>query len=466
MTKTILINKDNRIKKSYIDKVDLVATTDIEEKEILVEQETLYSFNRLKEYLKNINIEIGICSGYRTLEEQEKIENYYRKKYGQEYCDLYVAPAGYSEHHTGLAIDFYIKIDGKYPINDPEVYKDIDKYEEVSKYLKDYGFILRYPKGKENITGYAYEPWHIRYVGKFVANIIYSNNLTLEEYLSDFKGLIAVNKEKGMTSFDVVNTISKLFGIKKVGHTGTLDPIAEGVLIVAIGKATKIVELVTSETKEYISTVVLGKRTDTKDITGKVIEESNDIDTSKLEEVIKSFEKTYEQEVPIYSAVKVKGKKLYEYARNNESIELPKKEVTIEKIDLLDVNNNEFTIRTKVSKGTYIRSLIDDIGEELGCHATMKTLTRTKQASINIEESYTLDEIANNNYKLLSIEYVLDYPVEVVDKTLEKKIRNGQKVENRFNVQDKIIFKNKYDVLLGIYEVDKDMLKTWKNFTN
>ena len=170
------------------------------------------------------------------------------------------------------------------------------------------------------------------------------------------------------------------------------------------------------------------------------------------------------QEVPIYSAVKVNGKKLYEYARNNEVVELPKKEVTIESLEILDRKENEFRIKTTVSKGTYIRSLIDDIGEELGCHATMKSLTRTSQASINIEEASTLEEIEEGNYKLLSIEYVLDYPIQVVDKVLEKKISNGQRIENTFNVIDKIIFKNKEDKLLGIYEVDGNELKVWKNF--
>ena len=464
MTKTILVNKDNLIKNNYINKIKLVSTKDIDDKEVLVEEETLYNFNRLKDYLMNLNIEVGIISAYRSIEEQEEIYNYYLKKYGSDYCNEYVANPKESEHHTGLAIDFYIKVDGEYPKDDPAVYKDVDKYEEVHKVLKDFGFVLRYPKDKKEITGYAYEPWHIRYVGKFVANIIDQNNYTLEEYLNDYYGLIAVNKKKDMTSFDVVNKISHLFGIKKVGHTGTLDPLAEGVLIVAIGKATKVVELVTSKTKEYISDVVLGIRTDTRDITGKVIDKVDAINIDNLDKVVESFQKTYNQEVPIYSAVKVKGKKLYEYARNNENVELPKKEVTIEKIEILEKNNNEFKLKTTVSKGTYIRSLIDDIGESLGTHATMKTLTRTKQANISIDEAYTLDEIENNNFKLLSVEYVLDYPVEVVDKQLEKKISNGQRIDNIFNVQDRIIFKNKSDKLLGIYEVDNNELKCWKNF--
>lgn len=464
MTKTILVNKNNPIKNNYLKKVELVTIKSIYDEEIQVEKETYENFLKLQKFLNSIELEIGIGSAYRSIEDQEEIEKYYLDKYGREYCNEFVAPPSCSEHHTGLAIDFYIKVDGEYPNDDPKVYKDLNYYKTVEKYLKNYGFILRYPEDKKDITGYSYEPWHIRYVGKFVASIIYDNNLTLEEYVNNFSGLIAVNKKKGMTSFDVVNTISHLFGIKRVGHTGTLDPLAEGVLIVAIGKATKVVELVTSKNKEYVADVLLGIRTDTRDITGKVIEKADKIDITNLDEVINSFKKTYMQEVPIYSAVKVNGKKLYEYARNNEIVELPKKEVTIESLEILDRKENEFRIKTTVSKGTYIRSLIDDIGEELGCHATMKSLTRTSQASINIEEASTLEEIEEGNYKLLSIEYVLDYPIQVVDKVLEKKISNGQRIENTFNVIDKIIFKNKEDKLLGIYEVDGNELKVWKNF--
>ena len=464
MTKTILVNKNNPIKNNYLKKVELVTIKSIYDEEIQVEKETYENFLKLQKFLNSIELEIGIGSAYRSIEDQEEIEKYYLDKYGREYCNEFVAPPSYSEHHTGLAIDFYIKVDGEYPNDDPKVYKDLNYYKTVEKYLKNYGFILRYPEDKKDITGYSYEPWHIRYVGKFVASIIYDNNLTLEEYVNNFSGLIAVNKKKGMTSFDVVNTISHLFGIKRVGHTGTLDPLAEGVLIVAIGKATKVVELVTSKNKDYVADVLLGIRTDTRDITGKVIEKADKIDITNLDEVINSFKKTYMQEVPIYSAVKVNGKKLYEYARNNEIVELPKKEVTIESLEILDRKENEFRIKTTVSKGTYIRSLIDDIGEELGCHATMKSLTRTSQASINIEEASTLEEIEEGNYKLLSIEYVLDYPIQIVDKVLEKKISNGQRIDNTFNVIDKIIFKNKEDKLLGIYEVDGNELKVWKNF--
>jgi len=201
----------------------------------------------------------------------------------------------------------------------------------------------------------------------------------LEEYKAKFSGVIAINKEEGMTSFDVVNEISRIFGIKKVGHTGTLDPLATGVLIVAIGQATKIVELLTALDKEYIAGVKLGLQTDTYDITGKVLKEKEIPNNYNLEAVLKTFKKTYLQEVPIYSAIKVNGRKLYEYARKNQQVNLPKKEVTIKSIELLDQNQTTFKFKALVTKGTYIRSLINDIGRSLNTYATMTSLTRTKQ---------------------------------------------------------------------------------------
>ena len=279
----------------------------------------------------------------------------------------------------------------------------------------------------------------------------------------EINGVLFINKPKGITSFDVVREIKKIFGIKRVGHTGTLDPLATGVMLVCLGKATKIVELLTALDKEYIADVKLGIKTDTLDITGEVIDKKeipNDID---LEEVLNSFKKTYLQEVPIYSAVKINGKKLYEYARKKESIDLPKREVTIKEIELLEHNKDTFKFRTLVTKGCYIRSLINDIGNSLNTYATMTDLVRTKQI-IDIKDTNTLEDIKNNNYKLHSIEEVLDYPVEIVDEELEYKISNGMKLDNIYNIADKVIFKNKNNKLLGIYQAEDNKLKVWKNF--
>ena len=276
-------------------------------------------------------------------------------------------------------------------------------------------------------------------------------------------GVIVVNKEKGMTSFDVVHEIKKIFHTKKVGHTGTLDPLAEGVLIVCIGNATKIVELITAKDKEYIAEAKLGIKTDTLDTEGEIVDKK-DFNIELLEDTLNSYKKTYLQEVPIYSAVKVNGKKLYEYARNGIEVELPKKEEIIKEIELLSSSNDTFKFRCLVTKGCYIRSLINDIATSMNTYATMTSLVRTKQGKTTINDAYTLEDIRNNNYKLYTIDEVLDYPVIEVDEYLEKKISNGMKIDNTFNIKDKEIFKNKDKKLLGIYEVDNKKLKTWKNF--
>lgn len=312
-------------------------------------------------------------------------------------------------------------------------------------------------------NGFIKEGNNLIYVGKIPAKIINDNHLTLEEYLNDFNAVLYVNKKKGMTSFDVVNEISNIFGIKRVGHTGTLDPLAEGVMLVCIGKATKIVELLTAKDKEYIAEVQMGIKTDTLDITGNILEEKEVENNLKIKETLNHFKKTYLQEVPIYSAVKVHGKKLYEYARKNIEVELPKKEVTIKEIELLSSNNNTFKFKCLVTKGCYIRSLIKDIGEGLETLVTMKNLTRTKQGNISIMNTNTLEEIANNQFKYYKIEEVLDYPIISLNEEFVKEVSNGMKIPNNWNIQDKVIFMYN-GKLLGIYQKDCNNLKVWKNF--
>ena len=439
MKYTILINKENEWKEKYKEKYSLINTTNINNENIKIEEETYNNYLKLKDYLKSINIEIGITDSYRSIEEQDKLF--------KELSNNYVAKPYQSEHHTGLSIDITIKKNNKYI--DEETEETKEDYKLIHSILHKYGFILRYPKEKENITGYPYEPWHIRYVGKIPSSIIYKENLTLEEYLKDYTTILYLNKPKDITSFDVVNEISNLFGIKRVGHTGTLDPLATGVLIVLIGKATKIAEISTSEYKEYIAEVELGYQTDTYDNTGVIINRK-EVSNINLEEVINSYKKTYLQEVPIYSAVKVNGKKLYEYARNNEKVTLPKKEVTIKEIELLEHNNNYFKIRTLVSKGCYIRSLINDIGLSLNTYATMTNLIRTKQGNISIENTNTLEDIKNNNYNSHTIEELLNYQTIIVEDDLLKKISNGVTIPNTWNIKDKVIFKTKNNKILGI----------------
>lgn len=464
MYKTILVNKQNKIKESYLKKIKLINTKDINNKDVLIEKETYENYLKLKDFLKEKNIEIGISSAYRSIEDQEKIYNEFLEKYGEEYTKTHVAVPYTSEHHTGLCLDINVKVNGCFPKDNYELEEQKEYYESIYKYLKDFGFILRYPKGKENITGVLYEPWHIRYVGVVPATIIMNNNWTLEEYLKEFSGVIVINKKSGPTSFDIVNEVSHIFGIKKVGHTGTLDPLAEGILIIAIGKATKIVELLTSKDKEYIAEVKLGFCTDSYDTDGAILNRCNIPDNLDISNVLNSFKKTYMQEVPIYSAVKVNGKKLYEYARSGKSVTLPKKEVTIKEIELLSKNSSSFTFRTLVTKGCYIRSLIQDISKELGVYATMSKLIRTKQGVVSIDKSNTINDLLNNNYRILSIEECLDYPIVIINDDDKFKVSNGVRLENKWNIEDRVIFKDSNNRLLGIYEVRDNMLVTWKNF--
>lgn len=460
----IVINKENKIKPNYLKYIKLVSLKDIDNKETLLEEETADYYKKLRIALKKKGIEVALDGGYRTIEYQQELKENFIKQYGEEYANKIVALPGTSEHHTGLALDLSIKINGKYDKDNNEINDHIEKYQAIVPYLSQYGFILRYPKGKEEITGYPYEPWHIRYVGKVPAQIMYENNWTLEEYLRNFSAILYVNKPAGITSFDVVNQISEIYGIKRVGHTGTLDPLAEGVLIVTIGQATKVAELITAEDKEYKAGVLLGVETDTLDITGKVTK-SKPVDLSKdIEKIVNSYQKTYMQEVPIYSAIKVKGKKLYEYARNGEKVELPKKEVTIKTIKLLSSDNDTFVIKALVTKGCYIRSLIRDIGRSLDTYATMTTLIRTKQGAIDIKQTNTIDELAKGKGILHRIDEVLDFPTIIVDDEEERKIKNGQKMPNKYQITDKVIFKNKNNKILGIYKTEKDMLRVWKNF--
>lgn len=285
-------------------------------------------------------------------------------------------------------------------------------------------------------------------------------------------GIVLINKEKNCTSRDVVNQVSKILKTKKIGHTGTLDPIATGVLVLCIGKATKLVEVITSYDKEYEAEVILGIKTDTKDITGKILkEEKVIISKENIEKCLKQMIGTYNQTVPIYSAVKINGKKLYEYARNNEEIELPKRKVTIKELKLIsdityEKEKTKFKIKCHVSKGTYIRSLIEDIATNLNTIGTMENLKRTKQGNFQITSANTIQDIENNKFKIYPIEEILEkfYKIEMTD-DLYFKIKNGSIIKNNYN-HDIVAF-TKNDKVIAIYKEyskDKTLLKPWKMF--
>ena len=280
-------------------------------------------------------------------------------------------------------------------------------------------------------------------------------------------GVLIVNKEKGVTSRDVVNKICKILNTKKVGHTGTLDPIATGVLVVCVGKATKLVEILTSEDKEYIATVKLGVLTDTLDTDGKVLEEKDVfIKKEDLVRTLNSFVGFYDQEVPIYSAVKINGKKLYEYARSNIKVDLPKRRVEIKKIELLEFNKDHYKFKVLVSKGTYIRSLIKDINDKLKIIGSMSDLIRTKQGDFDIKDSYTISEINDSKYNLLTVTDVLkDENCVIIDDTLFKVVKNGGLIDNVYNKSFvTFIYNEKVVSIYKSYEKDNSKMKPYKMF--
>ena len=278
--------------------------------------------------------------------------------------------------------------------------------------------------------------------------------------------IILINKEKGYTSRDIVNIISKKFNTRKVGHFGTLDPMATGLLVIGIGSLTKLGNFNIFDNKTYKVEALVGTKTDTYDITGNILSKQDKLITKEdLEKQLKSFEKTYLQEVPIYSAVKVNGKKLYEYARNNIPVTLPKKEVTI--YDINDINlyikdkKQYFSFTCHVSKGTYIRSLINDLSKKLNTPLCMNSLERITQGPFNIKDSYSLYDIENDNYKLLSVKEVLNPKVMEPIKEYEKEIINGGIIPK---ISENYILFVKNNCELSLYGPYQDKMKPYIMF--
>ena len=243
-------------------------------------------------------------------------------------------------------------------------------------------------------------------------------------------GIIIVDKEKEMTSHDVINKLRKIFKTKKVGHCGTLDPEATGVLVCLVNKATKLSNFLILDSKEYLATFKLGIATTTQDLEGEIIEEvsyQNDCSIEKIKRVLEGFQGEIKQVPSIYSAIKVNGKKLYEYARNNEPVVIPERTITIHEIELLALEDDLVSIRVNCSSGTYIRTLCYDIARQLGYPGALVELRRTKSGNFNIEDSSTLEQIANNDYRLIKIIDALgDYDkVYLTDEQYED-VRNGK----------------------------------------
>lgn len=268
-------------------------------------------------------------------------------------------------------------------------------------------------------------------------------------------GIININKPKGITSFDVIRKLRKILSIKKIGHTGTLDPLATGVLLVCVGKATKLAQDIEAHSKEYVAEFELGYKTDTYDTEGTIVDKVENFSISKneLEDVLKKFVGNIKQIPPMYSAIKINGQKLYDLARKGETVEREARDIKIDYIELLSFDGKKARIKCKVSKGTYIRSLIYDIGEELKTFAVMTSLTRISVGNEKIENSFSIEDIEksmedkNLNF-ITSVEEYFNYPKITI---------NGEKNHTLFFNGNTLIF-NKENGFYRVYLEDGSFL--------
>lgn len=261
-------------------------------------------------------------------------------------------------------------------------------------------------------------------------------------------GILLVNKPSGMTSHDVVNKVRRILHTKKVGHCGTLDPDATGVLVLCIGKATKALQFLTSEEKEYIATLSLGKATDTYDASGKIVDEKEFQGVDNVETVLSSFLGKQEQMPPIYSAIKVNGKKLYEYARQNQEVKIEPREIEIKNIELLNQKDNEIQLKVLCSKGTYIRSLCVDIANKLGYPGHMSHLIRTQSGHFHIEECYSLEEIEAGDFQIKSLEEAfVHFEQYIVDD--ENIVFHGKLIKS--DIDHQVVVMNRNGKVLAVY---------------
>ena len=300
-----------------------------------------------------------------------------------------------------------------------------------------------------------------------------------------YEGILPLWKEKGMTSHDCVFKLRKILKMKRIGHTGTLDPNVEGVLPICLGQATKVSEYIMNEGKTYIATVSIGSSTTTEDADGEIIDQDNtekNFTRAQIIEVLQQLTGEITQTPPMYSAVKVNGKKLYEYAREGKEVERPSRQVTIYKLSLLDAQedfsgeNVQFTIEIACSKGTYIRTLAVQIGQLLGFPAHMASLVRTTSGNFTKAQCLTLQEVqqAVENMELdnaiLPLKEALGHwpTIEITEET-RKSITNGQVLESHplLEMNDKIIYTSLSNpIAIYIKHPTKDgMMKPEKMFT-
>ncbi len=283
-------------------------------------------------------------------------------------------------------------------------------------------------------------------------------------------GIICLDKPRNMTSFFAVKRASRILGVKKAGHTGTLDPMATGVLVICLGNCTRFIELLPEHSKSYEARVKLGLTTDTLDITGEVLSESPvNVTLNALLTVAEKFKGETLQTPPMYSALKKDGERLYDLARKGIEIEREQRKINITQLEIYDFDGVEFSMRVSCSAGTYIRSLCDDIGKALGCGAVMTELRRTKANGFSIENAVTLEELealATQNkadVKILSIEKALSsYPEITVTAPQANRFKNGGELsyERLRKNLDAGIYRvySPEEKLLGLGEIKEDKL--------
>lgn len=281
-------------------------------------------------------------------------------------------------------------------------------------------------------------------------------------------GIINVYKEKGFTSHDVVAKLRGILKQKKIGHTGTLDPEAQGVLPVCLGKGTKLCDMLTDKDKTYEAVMLLGVETDTQDTTGKIRSQKDVIaGLEEIQNVIKSYIGEYQQVPPMFSALKVDGKKLYELAREGKEVERKPRTVYIHGIEILDISIPYVTMRVSCSKGTYIRTLCHDIGQQLGCGGCMDKLIRTQVSRFNIKEAKTLNEIeelvrcGEFSSVLIPIDEMFEeYPAFTVARLYNKILYNGNSITESMFLSNEV--ERKHDSFIRIYDEENKFIGVYQ----
>lgn len=284
-------------------------------------------------------------------------------------------------------------------------------------------------------------------------------------------GIILIDKPQDWTSHDVVAKLRGILHERRIGHSGTLDPLATGLLVVFVGRATRAVEFAEADSKEYIAGLRLGLSTDTQDISGNIIAECSDLpDEGAVRRAVNSFIGDIEQIPPMYSAVKIGGKKLYELARKGQSVERAPRKITVSSIEIIGREGGDYLLKIACSKGTYVRTLCNDIGASLGCGACMSSLRRVRAGAFSIEDAHSIDEVENaaNEGQLVDIMLPVDtlfsaLPELKVPESTANRLKTGNIIKISAADGDYRVYSDSAEFLL-VGKVENGKLKTIKSF--